>query len=127
MSSEQSLADRRPAVGEQGTATLWAAGAIAALFLVAGLVLTIGAAVAARHRATGAADLAALAAAAHAPSGQADACGKARWVAERMRARLDGCSVVDWIAVVEVSVLPIGMLAPFGAANAHARAGPANM
>lgn len=116
----------RGAAGELGTATLWAAGAIAALFLVAGLVFSIGAAVATRHRAAGAADLAALAAAVYAPSGQADACRKARWVAERMHARLRRCELSEWIAAVEVSVQPVGLLAPFGATNAHARAGPAD-
>jgi secretion/DNA translocation related TadE-like protein len=125
MTAGRPARDRRPAA-DSGTATLWAAGAIAALFLIAGLVFTIGAAVAARHRAAGAADLAALAAAAHAPSGQPDACRKAQWVVERMHARLRRCEISDWIAVVEVSVEPIGLLAPFGSTNAHARAGPAD-
>jgi len=116
----------RRATDERGTATLWAAGAVAALFLVAGLVLLMGTAVAARHRATAAADLAALAAAAHAPSGQSDACRKARWVSTQMRAELQDCTMLNWIAVVEVSVGPTGMLASFGAAKAHARAGPTN-
>ncbi|MER7079093.1 Rv3654c family TadE-like protein, partial [Saccharopolyspora kobensis] len=59
---------------DRGAATALSAILVLALLAVLVLVLQIGAATIARHRAEGAADLAALAAAAHAPSGAESAC-----------------------------------------------------
>ncbi|MFB7409251.1 Rv3654c family TadE-like protein, partial [Streptomyces sp. NPDC056202] len=59
---------------DRGAATVWAAFAACALCVVFGAVLALGQAVAARHRAGGAADLAALAAADRALWGEAEAC-----------------------------------------------------
>jgi secretion/DNA translocation related TadE-like protein len=80
----------------------------------------LGSAVVARHRAQAAADLAALAAAAQLPSGQAAACARASVVAHEMRAdpaecRVDGLNVVVMVRVA---------VAFAGAATAGARAGP---
>ncbi|MFC0464923.1 Rv3654c family TadE-like protein [Kineococcus gynurae] len=101
--------------------------ALGAALTVAGL----GAATTARHRATAAADLAALAAAdvalGRSPGGPATACGRAGEVATAGSARLVGCrvSVVDGSPVVDVSTavdLP-GALHGLGPARASARAG----
>ena len=109
---------------DSGSATVWAAGGIAALLLIVGMVVAIGAAAATRHRASGAADLAALAAAAHATDGEGPACARALWVAQRMRARLTACRLHGWDAEVEITVQPPDLLVGFGWATAHARAGP---
>ena len=99
---------------------------IAAVLLFATGILAVGTATVTRHRAAGAADLAALAAADYAPDGEQAACGWARWVTDRMRVRLTGCQLDGWDALVQTSADPPGPLARFGAATAHARAGPAD-
>jgi secretion/DNA translocation related TadE-like protein len=111
--------------GDRGAATIWIIAAIAALLLFASGILVVGAATVTRHRAAGAADLAALAAADYAPDGEQAACGWARWVTDRMRVRLVSCQLDGWDALVRTSADPPGPLARFGAATAHARAGPA--
>jgi secretion/DNA translocation related TadE-like protein len=113
---------RRPA--DQGSATLWAVGGIAVQFLAAAMVLTFGAVVQTRHRATSAADLAALAAAVGVADGDTGACARAEWVTDRMRVRLTGCRVVGWNAQVEVSAVLPAALGRFGQVTAHSMAGP---
>lgn len=112
-------------MSDQGSATVWAAGGIAALLLITGLIVAIGAAAVTRHRASGAADLAALAAAAHATEGEGRACARAGWVAQQMRAHLTSCRLRGWDAEVEITAQPPDLLLGFGQATAHARAGPA--
>ena len=109
---------------DTGSATVWAAGGMAALLLLVGLVVAVGAAAATRHRASGAADLAALAAAAHATEGEGPACERALWVAQRMRVQLTACRLRGWDAEVEITAQPPDLLVGFGSATAHARAGP---
>lgn len=114
--------------GDRGSATIVGAVAIVALVLIATLVMDVGAAEIARHRASGAADLAALAAAA-AATGGADpehACARARWVTDAMSVHLDRCWFEDADALVEVSDVPGGPLAG-GKVHAHARAGPVRL
>jgi secretion/DNA translocation related TadE-like protein len=111
---------------DRGAATIWIVAVIAALLLFATGVLAIGTAAVTRHRAAGAADLAALAAADYAPDGEQAACGWAQWVADRMRVRLVSCELDGWDALVRTSADPPGPLARFGAATARAKAGPAN-
>lgn len=115
---------RRP--DDRGSATVWAVGGIAVLFLVTAMVLAIGAVVQTRHRATSAADLAALAAAVGVPDGSPAACARARWVTDRMRVLLTSCRIVDWNAQVEVSAALPGELGGLGQVTAHSMAGPAN-
>ncbi|MBB2935169.1 secretion/DNA translocation related TadE-like protein [Amycolatopsis bartoniae] len=87
---------------------------------MASLLFALGAVVLTRHRASGAADLAALAAAGRAESGEG-ACGAAEVVATEMGARVTGCRFDGWDALVEVEAdVPGG----WGAVSAHARAGP---
>ncbi|MFI1658714.1 Rv3654c family TadE-like protein [Streptomyces sp. NPDC020472] len=102
--------DRRPArraglAGDRGAATVWAAFAACALCVVFGVVLALGQAVAARHRAGGAADLAALAAADRALWGEAEACAAAARVAVAQGAELARCVVRDGIADVTTRVV----------------------
>ncbi|MEC3979541.1 Rv3654c family TadE-like protein [Amycolatopsis sp. H20-H5] len=109
---------------DRGVATVWTASIIAALLCVVGFVYWLGAVVVTRHRAESAADLAALAAAAHAAEGPGKACQRARWVAEGMSVALVTCRWERRDALVEVrSPLP-GALARFGPVGARARAGP---
>jgi secretion/DNA translocation related TadE-like protein len=115
---------QRPAVGDDGSATIWSVGGIAVLFLVAAAVLAMGSVVQTRHRATAAADLAALAAATYAPDGPPAACDRARWVADHMRVRLTSCDLAGWDALVEVSAALPGELGRFGPVTEHSRAGP---
>lgn len=103
---------------------MWTACAIAALLVITGVVLWFGAAVTTRHRAAGAADLAALAAAGQAPLGPQHACAQARRVAERMQVRVTGCRLAGWDAFVEVEAVLPHPLDGFGPARARARAGP---
>jgi secretion/DNA translocation related TadE-like protein len=116
---------RRP-VGERGSATVWVVALSAVLALVGASAVLVGAAVVARHRATPGADLAALAAAARAVLGDADACAAAREVAAANSAELTRCTVgAGAVAEVTVSVpLRLGRLGVH-TATATARAGPA--
>ncbi|GAA4611780.1 Rv3654c family TadE-like protein [Saccharopolyspora hordei] len=110
--------------GDRGAAT--AASAVVALALLALLVLVLqlGAATVARHRAEGAADLAALAAAAHAVRGTGPACARATEVADGMRTAVTDCRLEGWNARVTVEAdLPISLL-PGQKASARAHAGP---
>ncbi|MFI1952881.1 MULTISPECIES: Rv3654c family TadE-like protein [Streptomyces] len=83
-------------------------------------VLALGQAVVTRHRAGGGADLAALAAADHALSGQDAACGLARRVAEAQGVRLVRCVVRGEVSDVTAEAAA----GPF-ASRVRARAGPA--
>ncbi|GAA1942436.1 Rv3654c family TadE-like protein [Amycolatopsis minnesotensis] len=107
-----------------GYATVWAATAIAALLAIAALVICGGAAAVARHRANGAADLAALAAAGRVADGEQAACARAGLVADRMGTRLVSCRLAGRDALVEVGCAPPRPLDRFGTASARARAGP---
>ncbi|GHH49840.1 Rv3654c family TadE-like protein [Lentzea cavernae] len=105
---------------ERGSAAVSGVVAVLSLIIVAVGGAQIGSAVVARHRVTGAADLAALAAAARLTEGDEDACEQAKRVASEHRAELSGCTVNGWEVVVEVSATT-----PFGPVSAWARAGPA--
>lgn len=117
----------RFAGGDAGVASVWTAMAIAVLMVVAGMVFWMGSAAVARHRAANTADLAALAAAAYAARGVEVACGKARWVIRHMDAELRDCHLDGLDALVRVVLVPDGFLGRFGAAHAHARAGPVDV
>ncbi|CAM5709304.1 hypothetical protein SAURM35S_01616 [Streptomyces aurantiogriseus] len=105
---------------DRGSATVWTLGAIAVLCVVFGVVLALGQAVLARHRAAGGADLAALAAADHWTDGATAACARAERVARAQGARLVRCAVVGEISDVTAA----SGRGPF-AAEVRARAGPA--
>lgn len=122
-SSPRAIAGRADADG--GFATIWAAGAVMVLvaLLVCGLQLAVATSV--RHRAEAAADLGALAAAAHAVGGEPVACAYAERVADGMAGRLVSCRLVGWDALVEVAMPSPALLPGAGEASGRARAGPA--
>ena len=128
MTATPAIAVGEPPVGdgERGSATVVGIGAVLALLAVFALALQLGSAMITRHRVEAAADLAALAAAAHAVSGTPQACGRARRVAENMAVRLTACEVRGWEVSVRAEAAPPGFLARFGMARATARAGPAD-
>ncbi|MFE9813550.1 Rv3654c family TadE-like protein [Streptomyces sp. NBC_00236] len=105
--------------GDQGLATVWAAVTTATLCVVFAVVLALGQVVVVRHRAAGAADLAALAAADRALEGAAVACGSARDVAAAQGAEVVRCAVQGEIADVTARVRR-GPYAP----EVRSRAGP---
>ncbi|MFF4870050.1 Rv3654c family TadE-like protein [Streptomyces sp. NPDC000961] len=90
--------------GDRGAATVWTAFAACALCVVFGAVLALGQAVAARHRAGGAADLAVLAAADRALWGEAEACAAASRVAGAQGAEVVRCAVRGELAEVTARV-----------------------
>ncbi|MGW5050597.1 Rv3654c family TadE-like protein, partial [Actinokineospora sp. NPDC004072] len=108
-----------PQPRDAGVATVWAAVVITALAALLAAVVGFGAAVAARHQASAAADLAALAGAARAWSGPEEACAEAAAVAERMSTTLRSCELTGLEITVRVA-------RPFGPAwaEATAKAGP---
>ncbi|WP_432098442.1 Rv3654c family TadE-like protein [Streptomyces sp. WAC 04229] len=104
---------------DQGSATVWSVGAVAVLCLVFGIVLALGQAVVARHRAAGGADLAALAAADHWARGSTAACAEGDRVARAQGARLVRCVLNGQVSDVSAA----SGRGPF-AAEVRARAGP---
>jgi secretion/DNA translocation related TadE-like protein len=109
---------------DRGSASVWVLAAGLLAVLVASAVATEGAAIVARHRAQAAADLAALAAAAHGPDGPGPACDRAGVIAAANGARLVGCRVDGLDVVVVAEVVPAGAAGLAGTARASARAGP---
>ncbi|MCM1939928.1 flp pilus-assembly TadE/G-like family protein [Streptomyces sp. G3] len=106
---------------DRGSATVWSVGAIAVLCLVFGVVLALGQAVVARHRAAGGADLAALAAADRWAGGGAAACDRAERVARAQGVRLVRCALTGQVSDVTAA----SGTGPF-TAEVRARAGPAS-
>lgn len=104
---------------DRGVATVWVAVTATALCTVFAIVLALGQAVAARHRAGGAADLAALGAADRALEGAVVACETARRVASAQGAELVRCAVDGEIADVTARA----RFGPYTPA-VRARAGP---
>lgn len=110
---------------DRGSATIVGCFLMAALVVVTATLVHIGSAVASRHRAQAAADLAALAVAVALDRGSGRACEQAERIATRMRVRVRECSVDGWDAVVEVAAEVTSALPAKGEAVAIARAGPA--
>ena len=103
--------------GDRGSATVWSLGLMALLVAVFTALMLMSQAVIARHRAGGAADLAALAAADHALDGERTACALAARVAAAQGALLRNCAVTGEISDVVAEV---------GGARVRSRAGPAS-
>lgn len=121
--SDQSSAIQSPR-SERGSATVLATGIAAALLVSAVAFTALGQAGAARHRAQGAADAAALAGAAKVLFGEGEACAAARAMVERSDAEFQGCEVSELEVTVHVNETPSGLPAAFGPARAVSRAGP---
>ncbi|MFM9372353.1 Rv3654c family TadE-like protein [Streptomyces sp. Da 82-17] len=117
--SQGSRASQGSRGGERGSATVWVVMVAGALCVVFGAVLLLAQAVLARHRAGGAADLAALAAADRALRGRAEACAGAERVAAAQGAEVVRCAVRGEIADVTVRVRAGGFRPEL-----RARAGP---
>jgi secretion/DNA translocation related TadE-like protein len=101
-----------------------AAGVAAALVVSAMAFTAVGQASAARHRAQGAADAAALAGAAKVLFGEGEACAAAQAMAERSATEFERCEVNDLEVTVYVNETPTGIPATLGPARAVSRAGP---
>ncbi|MGF7123138.1 Rv3654c family TadE-like protein [Rhodococcus sp. TAF43] len=110
---------------ESGGATVFACFALAALVAVTAGLVHVGGAVAARHRAQAAADLAALAAASALSDGDESPCEAAVSIAVRMGATVPKCTVSGWDVVVGAEVRVGSVSFVVGPARAIARAGPA--
>lgn len=109
---------------DRGSGTLWVL-AVGLVVLIVGLAGALrGAAVVARHRASAAADFAALAAALQAVDGNANACAAARSTATANGARMSACAVDGSVVTVTVATRMVGSLANWEAQRS-ARAGPA--
>ncbi|MDA1362782.1 flp pilus-assembly TadE/G-like family protein [Glycomyces luteolus] len=124
-SHEERETETVPAIGnERGSATVLATGVAAALLASAVAFTAVGQAGAARHRAQGAADAAALAGAARVIFGEDEACAAAQAMVERSEAEFQGCEVSELEVTVHVNETPNGLPAAFGPARAVSRAGP---
>jgi secretion/DNA translocation related TadE-like protein len=110
--------------GDRGSATVWVLALSGVLAVVGLAAVLVGAAVVARHRASSAADLSALAAAGRAVVG-GDACGGAAEIAGAHEAELTAC-VVGAGSIVDVEVSVTVRLGTWGifSTTARARAGP---
>ena len=118
--------DRREeaALGERGSATLFAVSCLAALMVLGAALGVVAAMVHAHRLAQSAADLAALSAATALAHGR-DPCGAAADIAAANGARLTGCEAAGREAVVRVEVTGPRWLGQRGDLEARARAGPA--
>jgi len=126
VSRSQPTPSPRPSLvrAEHGSATLVAVAMMAALLALTVGGVYVGSAVIARHRAQGAADLAALAAAAHLADGSGEACVHAASLARAMRTTVTQCAVEDLDVIVTVDAsVALGRFG-VGPARATARAGP---
>ena len=110
----------------RGSGTVLVLAGVGLLAMVAATVVVVGTAVVARHRAQSAADLAALAAAAHALDGEQAACSRAAAVARAGGAELVACRLTGDVVDVVTTVRPRGLAGRVGVARGRARAGPAS-
>jgi secretion/DNA translocation related TadE-like protein len=109
---------------DRGSVTIWAMGLAGVIWLGSSAAVLYGTAVAGRHRAETAADLAALAAAVHVPDGTERACAVGARIAVRNRGSLRSCRVIgDDVEVAVSTRVRFGGLGVL-AAVARARAGP---
>ncbi|HZZ50832.1 MAG TPA: Rv3654c family TadE-like protein [Pseudonocardia sp.] len=118
--------DQRFPISDRGVATVWAATAVAVLLALGAFGIQLGSAITIRHRVEAAADLAALAAAAHRMEGESLACGYAARVAVGMATRLESCELETATVRVQITARgPTIVPVPLGSATGRARAGPA--
>jgi secretion/DNA translocation related TadE-like protein len=100
-----------------------ALGLITVILGLAGVGASVVTVIATRHQADAAADLAALAAAAHALEGESAACDAARHITRAQHVMLVSCRLESLDAVVEVALRPPGRVGQWGVAHGKARAG----
>ncbi len=111
---------------DRGGATIWLLASGLLVVLLGAAMAGVGAAVVARHRAQAAADLGALAGAQHALPGEQEACARAASIVAAHGARMVTCRLDGLDILVTAAVSPAGYAALAGAAQASARAGPAD-
>nr|WP_268244739.1 Rv3654c family TadE-like protein [Microbispora rosea] len=109
---------------ERGSATIWTIALMIAVWAVAMIVVQVGVARVARHRAQSAADLGALGAARVALAAPDVACDRARTVTVANGASLRSCSLSGGVAEVVVTVRFVVPLLGPATATASASAGP---
>jgi secretion/DNA translocation related TadE-like protein len=112
---------------DDGFATVWVLTAMALVAIATVAAVGYGAATLERHRASAAADAAALATALEAVQGPAVACGQGGSLARLDGATVTRCQLQGSVADVEVTIGLPGVLARFGSAVGHARAGPVSL
>lgn len=120
--------DERRGPNEHGVATVLASVLVLGLIVTLWFGMQLGAATIIRHRAEGAADLAALAAAAHVPRGHSSACAQARRVVQGMSGAVESCRIdgVESRVRVRMPLPAIGTtLSTADGVRGRARAGPA--
>ena len=110
---------------DEGAGSILVVAAMAVVVLAGALGIAVVEAVQVRHLAAGAADAAALAAAAQARRGAETACASAGLVARSDGARLVRCQLSGDVATVTVSAAPAALFGWQGAVRVDARAGPA--
>jgi secretion/DNA translocation related TadE-like protein len=110
---------------DRGSATVWVLALSGVLVSLGAAAVLVGSAVATRHRAEAAADLAALAAAGDAVTGAGGPCATALSIAVANGAALEACTVLPG-NVVQIRVGVRVTMGPLGErwAHASARAGP---
>ncbi|MEU6424653.1 Rv3654c family TadE-like protein [Microbispora sp. NPDC046973] len=109
---------------ERGSATIWTIALMTAVWTVAMVVVQVGIARVARHRAQSAADLGALGAARVALAVPDEACHRAEAITAANGASLRSCSLSGGVAEVAVTVrFAVPLLGP-ATASASASAGP---
>ncbi|MFS1301030.1 Rv3654c family TadE-like protein [Streptosporangium longisporum] len=114
--------------GDRGSATIWTVALMALVFAVAMAVAFAGTARVARHRAQGAADLSALAAARLAFVGSDRSCAEAASIATKNGSAVTRCSVGDdGIVEIEVAMKVVLPLKGRVVMAARARAGPVHV
>lgn len=118
------MADRNewtghPEENDAGVATIFACLCVGLFIVITGIGIRLGGAMLAREQAETAADLGALAGAAHMLEGTAVACARAGAIAAANRGTVVSCEVEGLDLLLEVRTPSWG-----GSAQAHARAGP---
>lgn len=115
--------------GDSGSATIWLLSLLCLVGFAATAALAVAGAIAARHRAEAAADLAALAAAGRLLLDPAQACAHAADIASAQGATLRSCviradALEDSVEVEVTAPSPSALIPGLPAARARARAGP---
>lgn len=124
MTTARHSSDRRAGRGaDRGAVSVHAVSVGIVLLLVAVLLLEVGAAITARHRAAAAADLTALAASRAADQGE-EGCAVGRDVARRNGAQLIECRMDAAVATVTVRAVTDRWWGRRWAAEERARAAP---
>ncbi|WP_197042511.1 Rv3654c family TadE-like protein [Microbispora rosea] len=113
-----------PSSRERGSATIWTIALMTAVWAMAMVVVQVGVARVARHRAQSAADLGALGAARVALAVPDEACRRAGAITVANGASLRSCSLSGGVAEVAVTVRFVVPLLGPATATASASAGP---